>query len=69
MIRGVKNLVAFGFSLEDAVKAASSNPAQVMRYRGKGTIIPGQDADITVCDQNFNVLVTIVGGIIKRNTL
>jgi N-acetylglucosamine-6-phosphate deacetylase len=69
MIRGVKNLVAFGFSLEDAVKAASSNPAQVMHYRGKGTIIPGQDADITVFDQNFNVLVTIVGGIIKRNTL
>jgi N-acetylglucosamine-6-phosphate deacetylase len=69
MIRGVKNLTAFGFSTEDAVKTASSNPAQVMRYREKGTIIPGKDADIVVFDRNFAVLVVIVGGELKRNVL
>jgi N-acetylglucosamine-6-phosphate deacetylase len=69
MIRGVKNLVNFGFSLEEAVKAASFNPAQVMRYRGKGTIIPGSDADLVVFDQGFNVLASIVGGMLKQNCL
>ncbi|GHV88483.1 N-acetylglucosamine-6-phosphate deacetylase [Spirochaetia bacterium] len=66
MIRGVKNLVAFGFSLEDAVKAASFNPAQVMRYRGKGTIIPGSDADLVVFDKEFTVLAVTVGGELKE---
>jgi N-acetylglucosamine-6-phosphate deacetylase len=65
MIRGVKNLVSFGFSIEDAVKAASFNPANVMRYRGKGNIIPGSDADITVFDRDFNILAVTVGGEIK----
>jgi N-acetylglucosamine-6-phosphate deacetylase len=69
MIRGVRNLTAFGFSLEDAVKAASSNPAQVMRYTGKGTIIPGKDADLTVFDREFNILAVIVGGHLKKSSL
>jgi N-acetylglucosamine-6-phosphate deacetylase len=67
MIQGVKNLVSFGFSLEDAVKAASFNPAHVMGYRQKGAIIPGRDADITVFDREFKVLLVIAGGIIKKN--
>jgi N-acetylglucosamine-6-phosphate deacetylase len=69
MIRGVENLVSFGFSLEDAVKTASSNPAQVMRYNRKGTIIPGNDADVVVFDRDYKVLSTVVGGMIKYNTL
>jgi N-acetylglucosamine-6-phosphate deacetylase len=69
MIRGVKNLASFGFSLEDAVKAASSNPAQVMRYTRKGTIIPGSDADLTVFDRDFKVRIVLVGGEIKFNAL
>jgi N-acetylglucosamine-6-phosphate deacetylase len=67
MIRGVKNLVNFGFSLEDAVKTASYNPAQVMRYHKKGAIIPGRDADLAVFDRNFRVLLAMAGGIIKKN--
>ncbi|MDR0387339.1 MAG: N-acetylglucosamine-6-phosphate deacetylase [Treponema sp.] len=69
MIRGVQNLEAFGFTLEDAVKAAGFNPAQVMRYRGKGALIPGNDADIVVFDRNFNVLAVTVTGILKYNLL
>jgi len=69
MIRGVQNLVKFGFRLEDAVKTASFNPAQVMRYWNKGAIIPGRDADLVVFDGNYKVLVVLVGGIIKRNML
>jgi N-acetylglucosamine-6-phosphate deacetylase len=69
MIRGVKNLVNFGFSLEDAVKAASFNPAQVMRYRGKGTMIPGSDADLVVFDQDFKILAVTVEGALKYQNL
>jgi N-acetylglucosamine-6-phosphate deacetylase len=69
MIRGVKNLVNFGFSLEDAVKTASFNPAQVMRYRGKGTIIPGSDADLVVFDRDFKILAVTVEGSLKYQNL
>jgi N-acetylglucosamine-6-phosphate deacetylase len=58
-------MAAFGFSLEDAVKTASSNPAQVMHYTRKGTLLPGSDADLVVFDRNFAILITIVGGEIK----
>jgi N-acetylglucosamine-6-phosphate deacetylase len=66
MIRGVRNLVNFGFSLEEALKTASFNPAQVMRYAGKGAIIPGYDADLAVIDSGFQVRAVLRGGIIKK---
>ena len=62
MIEGVQNMVKFGYSLEDAVRTASSNPASVMRYTKKGFIIPGMDADIAVFDKDFKVLAAMVGG-------
>ncbi|GAB1482683.1 N-acetylglucosamine-6-phosphate deacetylase [Treponema sp.] len=68
MIRGLKNLVSYGFSVEDAVKTASSNPAQVMRFSRKGNIIPGNDADLVVFDSSFQVLASIVGGSVKKNS-
>ena len=67
MIKGIRNLVTFGFSLEEAIKTASFNPAQVMRYRSKGAIIPGHDADLTVFDRDFNVQLVMIGGKILKN--
>ena len=67
MIRGVQNLVNFGFRLEDAVRTASFNPAQIMRYRNKGSIVPGCDADLVVFDRSFRVLAVTAGGIVKKN--
>jgi N-acetylglucosamine-6-phosphate deacetylase len=67
MIKGVKNLVNSGFSLEDAVKTASLNPARIMRYPNKGAIIPGRDADLTVFSRDFKVLAVIINGIIRKN--
>jgi N-acetylglucosamine-6-phosphate deacetylase len=69
MIRGIKNLVSFGFSIGDAVKCASANPAELMHYKNKGLLIPGYDADIAVFDKHFNVLLTVVNGHIKKNIL
>ncbi|GMO26030.1 MAG: N-acetylglucosamine-6-phosphate deacetylase [Termitinemataceae bacterium] len=65
MIQGVQNLVHFGFSLEDAVRAATANPARIMRYEGMGNIIPGYNADLTIFDTNFKIKSTIIGGDIK----
>jgi len=69
MIKGISNLVNFGFSLEDAVKTSGFNPAQVMRYNRKGTIIPGMDADLTVFDGDFSIRAVLVGGEVKYNDL
>jgi N-acetylglucosamine-6-phosphate deacetylase len=67
MIRGIQNLTAGGFSLDDAVKTASFNPAQIMHYNNQGAIIPGKYADITVFDQQFNIKLVMIGGkIIKQ---
>ncbi|MDR0290584.1 MAG: N-acetylglucosamine-6-phosphate deacetylase [Treponema sp.] len=67
MIRGIQNLVAEGFSVEDAVKTASSNPAQIMRYTQQGAIIPGKLADIAVFDKNFELkLVMIEGNVLEH---
>jgi N-acetylglucosamine-6-phosphate deacetylase len=67
MIRGVQNLVNYGFSIEDAIKTASFNPANVMRYQNKGAIIPGHDADLTVFDKDFTIRAVLIGGRIIKN--
>ncbi|MCL2319122.1 MAG: N-acetylglucosamine-6-phosphate deacetylase [Treponema sp.] len=69
MIRGVKNLVGFGFSLEDAVRTASFNPAHVMGFENKGAIVPGRDADIVVFNRDFRILLVSVKGVLKKNLL
>jgi N-acetylglucosamine-6-phosphate deacetylase len=69
IIRGIQNLVKYGFSIEDAVKTATFNPASVMRYQKKGAIIPGHDADLTVFDKDFNIRTVLIGGHIKKNDL
>jgi len=62
MIRGIQNLVSSGFSLVDAVKTATINPAQVMRYARQGALIPGKLADITVFDRDFKIRLVMIGG-------
>jgi len=62
MIRGIKNLAAAGFSMSDAVKTASLNPAQIMRYNNQGAVIPGRYADITVFDNEFKIRLVMIGG-------
>jgi len=69
MIRGVKNLVKFGFRIEEAIKTSSFNPAQIMHFRNKGVLMPGYDADIVVFDRNFRVLTVVAGGILMKNLL
>lgn len=62
MIQGVKNLVSFGLSLEQAIQMASTNPAKIMRCDHLGLIAPGYDADLVVFNKNFDILYTIING-------
>ncbi|TAH53448.1 MAG: N-acetylglucosamine-6-phosphate deacetylase, partial [Treponema sp.] len=60
---------SYGMPVENAVKFASMNPAQVMKYSRQGALIPGFDADVVVFDKYCNVLATIIKGSIKKNIL
>ncbi|NLM37221.1 MAG: N-acetylglucosamine-6-phosphate deacetylase [Firmicutes bacterium] len=52
-----------GLPLAEVVKMATLNPARILRLAGrKGRIAPGNDADLVLWDEDFNVLKTIVAG-------
>ncbi|MFI3258373.1 MAG: N-acetylglucosamine-6-phosphate deacetylase [Spirochaetales bacterium] len=69
MLKGIENLVSWGFSVSDAVKTATASPASIMHYEKKGMLIPGYDADIVVFDKHYNVLASIVEGMLKKDIL
>ena len=60
----VRNLLAnTDLPLWEAVNAASLNPAKrIGAAESKGSLEPGKDADIAICDEAFNIRRTIVGG-------
>jgi N-acetylglucosamine-6-phosphate deacetylase len=64
MDKAVHNLARFaGWSLPQAVAAASRNPARVARLTNKGSLAAGADADFVVLSPAGNVLRTFVGGV------
>ncbi len=62
MLDGFKNLIDYGVSIEKAVRMACANPAQIMKQKNKGLILPGYDADLIMLDNNLRLLHTIIGG-------
>ena len=63
VIYGIYNLVEkLGMDLEEVVKMASLNPARKYGYANKGEIAVGQDLDIAVIDDEYNVVATYVEG-------
>lgn len=64
MLKAVQNAVAFtGLPLASVIAWATVNPARLLGLNAtKGEIAAGKDADITVLDQDFNVVLTIVEG-------
>lgn len=60
----VRNMVKLArVPLADAVEMASSTPASIIGASDrKGCLKPGMDADLTVLDRDYSVLLTIVGG-------
>ena len=68
MIKAVKNTTEYGFALNDSVRFATANPAEIMKYDKIGTIAPGYAADIIIFDKRYNIQTVIINGkIIKQN--
>ena len=65
MLDGFRNLIKYGFSLTEAVQAASTNPARILRQSQVGSIIPEYQADLIVFDKKLNLKATVIGGEIK----
>jgi N-acetylglucosamine-6-phosphate deacetylase len=64
MDKAVRNLMRFtGWSLAQAVAAASRNPARAARLTNKGCLVAGADADFVVLNAAGDVLRTFVGGV------
>jgi len=61
--QAVQNMVEkVGISLPNAIQMATDNPARLLELKTKGRLETGYDADITIMDEGFNVLETIVEG-------
>ena len=69
MLQGVRNLVSYGLSVQDAVRMASGNPARVLRESRLGALVPGYEGDVLVFDRSFNVLAVAVRGRLVKNLL
>jgi N-acetylglucosamine-6-phosphate deacetylase len=61
MPRAVRNLVAAGAPLEQALEAASTVPARVLGMPDLGRLVPGGPADVVVVDDRLEVVRAIVG--------
>jgi N-acetylglucosamine-6-phosphate deacetylase len=51
-----------GWAFEDALLGLTLNPARVLHLEKKGSLEPGNDADIVVLDSRFRVVMTLVAG-------
>lgn len=70
MNEGLKVLVTrAGLSIGEAVMMAAENPARILGLKSKGVLRPDMDADITVLDEEFNVIMTLVGGKVVSGSL
>ncbi|MGD6901908.1 N-acetylglucosamine-6-phosphate deacetylase [Bacillus infantis] len=67
----VKNMTKFAdITLAEAVKLASGNPAkQLDVFDRKGSIAEGKDADLTVLNENMDIVLTICRGKVAYNHL
>ncbi len=58
-----KNLLSYGIELKAALKACTINPARVIgEEKSIGSIAKGKCADLTVTDEEFNILEVYING-------
>lgn len=62
--RLVRNAIAAGASLYDAVKMMSTTPAKLCNMNDRGEIVAGKRADFTVFDEDINIIAVVSGGTI-----
>jgi len=47
---------------EDAIKVVTSNPADILQLKGKGSVHPGKDADLILLDEEYTIRHMFAGG-------
>jgi N-acetylglucosamine-6-phosphate deacetylase len=62
LVDAVRNAVALGIPLEQAVDAATRVPARAAGRADVGSIAPGSPADVVVLDDRLEVVRVLVGG-------
>ena len=62
MLDAVRNLHALGVRFEDAIGAATTVPARIVRRAGLGTLEPGGAADIVVLDDRLDIFDVLCAG-------
>jgi N-acetylglucosamine-6-phosphate deacetylase len=62
MIDAVRNLVALGAPVEDALAAASAVPARIAGRPELGTLAPGAQADVVILDDSLEIVRVLVRG-------
>ncbi len=63
--RAMKNLVAAGATVEQAVRAATLNPARLLGLDGShGQVRVGRPADVVLVDADWEVEACLVGGVV-----
>jgi N-acetylglucosamine-6-phosphate deacetylase len=61
--RALRNIVALGVTLVDAVRMLTFNPARLLGLEGKkGVLAPGADADVLLLDANLNIKGVVTRG-------
>jgi len=62
--RALRNIVALGVPLQDAVRMLTTNPARLLGMeKKKGVLAPGADADVVLLDSNLNVAGVLTRGV------
>ncbi len=70
LFKCVQRVISFGIDADEAFKMASYTPAKLMGiYDTKGSVEIGKDADLIVVDNNYNLLLSMVGGKIYKNEI
>jgi N-acetylglucosamine-6-phosphate deacetylase len=65
MDRAVRNLRAFtGWSIDDAIGAATAVPARVLGLADRGRVAPGAVADVVLLTADLEVVATVCGGVL-----
>jgi N-acetylglucosamine-6-phosphate deacetylase len=60
---GIRNMIAYGTDPAEAVNMATLNPARVYNLDDElGSLLPGKQADLVVCDEHLNVAASFVAG-------
>jgi N-acetylglucosamine-6-phosphate deacetylase len=61
----VKMMLALGVSEVDVARMAATNPARLLGVDNEcGVIEEGKRADLTALDQNGDVKLTVIGGVV-----